>query len=136
VRCAGLKVNSGESCASTDKKTGESLKIGDSVTITVLDIKPNQVRVGVDARKNVAVQREEIFQRIQAGVCSRQAKDDAESPPVLCDDELSRRDRRAQQRRDGNYPSRTPAIRTTCIGTIVRRVCKMVLLAPPARGGG
>jgi carbon storage regulator len=47
------------------RKVGESIQIGDEVTVTVLGVKGNQVRVGVDAPKDVAVFREEIFQRIK-----------------------------------------------------------------------
>lgn len=47
------------------RRTGESLKIGDDVTITVLGIKGNQVRIGTEAPKQVAVHREEIYQRIK-----------------------------------------------------------------------
>lgn len=47
------------------RKAGESLKIGDDVTITVLGIKGNQVRIAIDAPREVAVHREEIFDRIQ-----------------------------------------------------------------------
>jgi carbon storage regulator len=43
---------------------GETLMIGDSVTVTILGVKGNQVRVGITAPKDVAVHREEIFQRI------------------------------------------------------------------------
>jgi carbon storage regulator len=46
------------------RRIGESLKIGDEVSVTVLDVKGNQVRLGVDAPREVAVHREEIFQRI------------------------------------------------------------------------
>ncbi len=46
------------------RRIGESLKIGDEVSVTVLDVKGNQVRLGVDAPREVPVHREEIFQRI------------------------------------------------------------------------
>jgi carbon storage regulator len=48
------------------RRVGESLKIGEEVTVTVLGIKGNQVRVGIAAPKSVAVHREEIFERIKA----------------------------------------------------------------------
>ena len=47
------------------RRVGESLMIGDEVNVTVLGIRGNQVRIGVDAPKDVAVHREEIYDRIQ-----------------------------------------------------------------------
>jgi carbon storage regulator CsrA len=48
------------------RKVGESLIIGDDVSIIVLGVKGNQVRIGVDAPKSVSVHREEIYNKIQA----------------------------------------------------------------------
>ena len=47
------------------RRLGETLVIGDDVTVTVLGVRGNQVRLGVNAPKDVAVHREEIYQRIQ-----------------------------------------------------------------------
>ncbi|MDF1822305.1 MAG: carbon storage regulator CsrA [Alcanivoracaceae bacterium] len=47
------------------RRVGETLMVGDDVTVTVLGVKGNQVRLGVNAPKEVAVHREEIYLRIQ-----------------------------------------------------------------------
>jgi carbon storage regulator len=47
------------------RRVGETLTIGNDVTVTVLGVKGNQIRFGIKAPKNVAVHREEIFERIQ-----------------------------------------------------------------------
>ena len=54
------------------RRVGETLMIGDQVTVTVLGVKGNQVRIGITAPKDVAVHREEIFKRI--------SKDTPEAP--------------------------------------------------------
>ena len=48
------------------RRSGQTIFIGDDVRVTVLDIKGNQVRIGIEAPDAVAVHREEIYDRIQA----------------------------------------------------------------------
>lgn len=60
------------------RRVGESLMIGDEVTVTVLGVKGNQVRIGVDAPKHVSVHREEIYERIRA----EKHEPGAEDPPL------------------------------------------------------
>ena len=47
------------------RRVGETLMIGDAVSVTVLGVKGNQVRIGINAPKDLAVHREEIYQRIK-----------------------------------------------------------------------
>ncbi len=47
------------------RRVGETLMVGDDVTVTVLGVKGNQVRIGVNAPKDIAVHREEIYERIK-----------------------------------------------------------------------
>jgi carbon storage regulator len=47
------------------RRVNEAIRIADDVTITILGIKGQQVRIGIEAPKNIPVHREEIFQRIK-----------------------------------------------------------------------
>ena len=60
------------------RRVGETLMIGDEVTVTVLGVKGNQVRIGVNAPREVAVHREEIYDRIKAEEGNDQAGNTAE----------------------------------------------------------
>jgi carbon storage regulator len=62
------------------RRVGETLMIGDQVTVTVLGVKGNQVRIGINAPKDVSVHREEIYQRIRRDDDSAPSSAEAEQP--------------------------------------------------------
>jgi carbon storage regulator len=65
------------------RRVGESVIIGEDVIVTVLGVKGNQVRIGINAPKTVAVHREEIFERIKngRGPADGGAPEDSPAPP-------------------------------------------------------
>ncbi len=66
------------------RRTGETIMIGDNIKITMLGIKGNQARIGIDAPKDVAVHREEVYYRIQETKEGKEKKhydEEGEYPP-------------------------------------------------------
>ena len=61
------------------RQVGETIMIGDNVTVTVLGIKGNQIRIGINAPDDVSIHREEIYRRIEAEKAAL-AHSDEETP--------------------------------------------------------
>ena len=59
------------------RRAGETVMVGSDITITVLGVKGNQVRIGINAPKDVAVHREEIYERIQSEKAAEKAENAA-----------------------------------------------------------
>lgn len=75
------------------RRTGETIRIGDQISITILGVKGQQVRVGINAPKTVEVHREEIYERIhqereqeqKSGVLARSVSDTVGLPGTIRD---------------------------------------------------
>ena len=63
------------------RRTGETVMIGNEVTLTVLGVKGNQVRIGINAPKNAPVHREEIYERIKRELAGGEANGNVQDAP-------------------------------------------------------
>ncbi|MGH8129555.1 MAG: carbon storage regulator CsrA [Steroidobacteraceae bacterium] len=61
------------------RRAGETVMVGSDITITVLGVKGNQVRIGINAPKEVAVHREEIYERIQSEKAGKEPEKPSEN---------------------------------------------------------
>jgi carbon storage regulator len=72
------------------RRTGERLMIGDEIAVTILGVKGNQVRIGVHAPDDIAIHREEIYERIQAGDSESRSEAEISRPSVAAAQSISR----------------------------------------------
>lgn len=87
------------------RRVGETIVIGDDVIVTVLGIKGNQVRIGINAPKDVSVHREEIYQRIQQEKNTTPKQEEpapVAAAPVAAPTTTVRKKRESKVDKDGN----------------------------------
>jgi carbon storage regulator len=67
------------------RRTGETVMIGNDVTLTVLGVKGNQVRIGINAPKSVPVHREEIYERIKREQAGGEVNGNVQDAPEVAE---------------------------------------------------
>ena len=97
------------------RRTGETVMIGNEVTLTVLGVKGNQVRIGINAPKNVPVHREEIYERIKRELSGGEVNGNVQEPSTPAPP--------ARQRFHGHMPS-------TSTSSEKLRTIRMTMMSP------
>lgn len=82
------------------RKSGESIRIGDNIKLKIIEIRGNQVRLGIDAPHDLAVHREEIYALIQAQ--NQAAAESSPSNPQVITDAWKEQSRQSAQGNGGN----------------------------------